>query len=71
MRPLTDNVFQLSGFPPNAVNIYLMNGVLIDAGIPFDRRRILQQVKGRSVTAHALTHAHPDHQGASHAVCNE
>ena len=21
------------------------------------------------MTAHALTHAHPDHQGSSHAVC--
>ena len=28
-----------------------------------------RQLKGRQVTAHALTHAHPDHQGASHEVC--
>ena len=29
----------------------------------------MRQIAGHSVTAHALTHAHPDHQGASHAVC--
>jgi glyoxylase-like metal-dependent hydrolase (beta-lactamase superfamily II) len=46
-----------------------MGGVLIDSGTRFDRRRILRQLRGRVVTAHALTHAHPDHQGSSHAVC--
>ncbi len=29
----------------------------------------MRQIAGRTVNAHALTHAHPDHQGASHAVC--
>ena len=28
-------------------------------------RRIMRQIEGHKVTAHALTHAHPDHQGAS------
>src|SRR5215216_1532782 len=31
----------------------------------------LKQIRGRGVKAHAITHAHPDHQGASHAVCTE
>ena len=43
--------------------------MLIDAGTQFDRRRILRQLEGRTVSAHALTHAHPDHFGSSHAVC--
>jgi hydroxyacylglutathione hydrolase len=30
----------------------------------------LRQLKGREVTAHALTHGHPDHQGSSRAVCD-
>jgi glyoxylase-like metal-dependent hydrolase (beta-lactamase superfamily II) len=34
-----------------------------------DRKRILSQLAGRTVKAHALTHAHPDHFGSSHAVC--
>ena len=33
------------------------------------RRDPAGQLKGREVSAHALTHAHPDHQGASHSVC--
>jgi hydroxyacylglutathione hydrolase len=43
--------------------------VLIDASTRWAGRRILRQLRGRSVRAHALTHAHPDHQGASHEIC--
>jgi hydroxyacylglutathione hydrolase len=69
MNRLADGIEQLGGFPPNAVNIYLADGVLIDSGTRFDRGRILRQLKGREVHAHALTHGHPDHQGSSRAVC--
>ena len=69
MRQIADGLFQLRGFPHNFVNIYLMGGILVDSGTRFDRGRILRQLAGQSVTAHALTHAHPDHQGSSHAVC--
>lgn len=70
MQQLADDVWQLSGFPPNAVNVYVIGDVLIDAGMRQDRRRILKQIDGRGIAAHALTHAHPDHYGASHAVCD-
>jgi hydroxyacylglutathione hydrolase len=43
--------------------------VLVDAGTQLGHRRILRQLSGRRVGAHALTHAHPDHCGSSHAVC--
>ena len=43
--------------------------VLVDAGARFDGKRILKQLEGRELAAHALTHAHPDHQGASRLVC--
>jgi len=69
MLRLADGLYQLRGFPPNALNVYLMGDVLVDAGTRFDGRRILRQLRGRAVAAHALTHAHPDHQGSSHAVC--
>ena len=69
MRQVADDVHQLSGFPPDAINVYLVGDVLIDAGYPASRRRILRQLAGRDVNAHALTHAHPDHFGGSHAVC--
>jgi hydroxyacylglutathione hydrolase len=69
MRRLADDLYQLGGFPPHAINVYLMGGVLVDAGTRRAGRRILRQLKGHRVAAHALTHAHPDHQGASHEVC--
>jgi glyoxylase-like metal-dependent hydrolase (beta-lactamase superfamily II) len=43
--------------------------VLVDASTRYATRRILRQVEGHTLAAHALTHAHPDHQGASHSVC--
>jgi glyoxylase-like metal-dependent hydrolase (beta-lactamase superfamily II) len=70
VKELAPEVWLLGGFPPYAINVYLMGDVLVDAGTRHARRRILRQLAGRSVTAHALTHAHPDHQGASHSVCS-
>jgi glyoxylase-like metal-dependent hydrolase (beta-lactamase superfamily II) len=69
MKQLADGLYLLRGFPPNAINVYLAQDVLIDAGTRQAEGRIVRQIRGRSVTAHALTHAHPDHQGASHAIC--
>jgi hydroxyacylglutathione hydrolase len=71
MRQLTEGVWQLDGFPRDNVNVYILGDVLVDAGVRFHRRRIAKQIEGREVTAHALTHAHPDHYGASHAICTE
>ena len=44
--------------------------VLVDAGTRQARRRILRQLTDARVRVHALTHAHPDHQGVSHAICD-
>ena len=71
MTELAPGVHLLTGFPKYGINWYLLDDVLVDAGGKPDKRRILKQLSGRKVTAHALTHAHPDHQGASHAVCTE
>ena len=51
------------------VNCYLVGDVLVDAGTPGARRRLLRQLSGRSLSAHVVTHAHPDHFGSSRAVC--
>jgi hydroxyacylglutathione hydrolase len=69
MRQLAEGLYQLRGFPPNAINVYLADDVLIDAATRQAERRILRQLQGHHVNAHALTHVHPDHQGASHAIC--
>jgi glyoxylase-like metal-dependent hydrolase (beta-lactamase superfamily II) len=62
-------VWQLRGRPANAINVYLLGDVLIDAATRHAERRIMRELGGRPLSAHALTHAHPDHQGASHAIC--
>ena len=69
MKQLADGVWQLRGFPPNAINVYLLDDVLIDAATRYAERRIARELKGHDLSAHALTHAHPDHQGASDAIC--
>lgn len=69
MKQVADGLWQLRGFPPDAINVYLMGDVLVDAATRYAGRRILRQLDGHHVGAHALTHAHPDHQGASRQVC--
>jgi glyoxylase-like metal-dependent hydrolase (beta-lactamase superfamily II) len=59
----------LRGFPPNAINVYVIGDVLLDAATRQGESRIARQLAGRRIAAHALTHAHPDHQGSSHAIC--
>ncbi len=71
MIRLADDLELLRGFPPYGFNVYVMGGVVVDAGTRFARKRILRQLKGRKLEAHALTHAHPDHQGATRAICEE
>jgi hydroxyacylglutathione hydrolase len=69
MRELAADVFMLRGMPPNAINVYLLGDVLLDAATRQGERRIMRQIAARGLGAHALTHAHPDHQGSSHAIC--
>jgi hydroxyacylglutathione hydrolase len=70
VKQLADGVWHLNTFfIPNSVNAYLIGDVLVDAGTRRSGRGILRDLEGHTVTAHALTHAHPDHQGASHEVC--
>ena len=69
MKQLADGLHMLGGFPPNAINVYLMGDALVDAATRRSGRRILRQLDGHRVSAHVLTHAHPDHQGASRELC--
>jgi hydroxyacylglutathione hydrolase len=71
VKLIADDLYLLRGFPPNAINVYLVGDVLVDAATRHAGRRILRQIEGREVTAHALTHAHADHQGASHEICEK
>ena len=44
VKQLADGLFQLRGFPPNAINVYLMGDVLVDAATRHAGSRILRQL---------------------------
>jgi len=69
MKQLAQDVYVLDGFPPYAINVYVIGDVLVDAATRHAGGRILRQLRGRDIRTHVVTHAHPDHQGASHQVC--
>jgi glyoxylase-like metal-dependent hydrolase (beta-lactamase superfamily II) len=69
MKHLAPGVWRLKEFPAPAVNVYLVEDVLIDAGRRWDRGRIFAEIEGREISMLALTHAHPDHQGVAKDVC--
>lgn len=60
----------LPGRPRHGFNVYLMGDVLVDAATRHARGRIVRGLGGHVPAAHVLTHAHADHQGASHALCD-
>jgi hydroxyacylglutathione hydrolase len=72
MREIAPGVRLITGLPPYAINAYLVEhpegDVLVDAMTRLDRGRILKALRGRRVATHVVTHAHPDHIGATHAV---
>lgn len=71
MRTLALDVHELRGVPAHALNVYLVGDVLVDAGTTSAHRRILRELAVRQMAAHVVTHAHPDHFGSSHAVCEQ
>lgn len=69
MEELSAGLWRLPALAGAAVNAYLADGILFDAGVRPLAPLLLRRLAGRRVVAHALTHAHPDHQGGSHATC--
>lgn len=68
MRNVAPNVWQIGGLLPFSINAYLVEDVLIDCGTRFDVRLFLRSLEDRALSAVALTHVHPDHQGAAKAL---
>jgi len=68
VHQLADDVWQIPLVPRQAINAYVIGDVLIDAGLTLHAGRILREVRGRPITAHALTHVHNDHAGGSRRV---
>lgn len=71
MKNITKGVYQVPLMPFNSINCYLIEDILIDAGIRTSGAKILKALSGFEVNAHAITHAHADHQGASKEVCEK
>jgi glyoxylase-like metal-dependent hydrolase (beta-lactamase superfamily II) len=70
MIQLADGIYQIALFPRSAVNAYVVEDMLVDAGIRSSGAQLLREVGGLGLKAHLLTHAHPDHQGASAQICS-
>ena len=64
-------VWRIPVMPLGMINCYVLDDVLVDAGVRSSGAKILAAVKGMRLSAHALTHAHPDHQGASAQLCQK
>lgn len=71
MIQIAKDVFQIPVMPRQTINTYLIGSTLIDAGIRISGNLILKEIGNRKLTVHALTHAHPDHQGASAHICKK
>jgi glyoxylase-like metal-dependent hydrolase (beta-lactamase superfamily II) len=71
IRNVARNVWQICSFPPNAINAYRVDDVLIDCGTRWDAKRYLRAVAGVDLKLVALTHVHPDHQGSAKAICEK
>lgn len=69
MKEVANNVYQIALFPRNGINCYVIDDILVDAGIRSSATKILNAIKDSDITKHVLTHAHADHQGASSIVC--
>jgi len=71
MREVVTGVHLLRGFPPAAINVYLLRGegqmILVDTATRHAGRRILRQLDA-GPDAIFITHAHRDHAGAMHEV---
>lgn len=69
MKQIAPGLWHISSRMPNAINCYLAGDVLVDAATRLSARRLIKTLGNRELSAHVLTHAHPDHQGATHAIC--
>jgi glyoxylase-like metal-dependent hydrolase (beta-lactamase superfamily II) len=69
MEEVSIGLWRVPLAPLASVNAYVLGDVLVDSGARFSVRRLLAAVGGLDLRAHAVTHAHFDHVGSSHAIC--
>jgi hydroxyacylglutathione hydrolase len=71
LNEIAPGLHRLPLLPLDNLNVYVIGNVLVDSGAVFTRRRLLRELARYPLQVHVLTHAHPDHQGSSHALCAE
>ncbi len=73
MTHVARDVWRLDALIPGLINLYVIRTqagyVLIDGGTRWTVGGTLRQLRGLPMAMMALTHAHPDHQGAAHEAC--
>lgn len=70
MPQVAKDVYHIPLMPRNSINCYIIEGFLIDSGIKSSFNKISNYLKEIPIHAHALTHAHADHQGCSDKICS-
>jgi glyoxylase-like metal-dependent hydrolase (beta-lactamase superfamily II) len=68
MHQIAEDVHLIALLPRYGINAYLIGDVLVDSGVKQNSKKLLKELQGRPVGAHALTHAHYDHAGGSKRV---
>jgi glyoxylase-like metal-dependent hydrolase (beta-lactamase superfamily II) len=68
MRQVAEGLWQIPLMPRESVNAYVIGDVLVDAGMKGSGKKLPSLLGGHAISAHTLTHAHPDHVGGSKRV---
>src|SRR5260370_8676085 len=69
MQRIAHHVWQLNSNPPNRINTYLIEDVLVDASMRGAAPRLLNQLATIPLSLLALTHCHPAHQRSAKQIC--
>jgi len=71
MKKEADGVWRIDGLVADCLNVYLVGDVLIDAATRWHSWHLRRKLHGHDLSMVALTHCHPDHQGAAWFLCRQ
>jgi len=71
MQRVAEGVWRIDGLVADCLNVYLAGDVLIDAATRWHTWHLLRKLHGHTLSMVALTHCHPDHQGAAFFICRK
>lgn len=72
MQTIAEGVIRVPLAPRAALNAYLLDDtILVDTGMPHQRKRLERQLRDQTIERIVLTHAHADHAGTVAALSAE